>query len=190
MISLRPGDHAPSINYIKVLREELPHRFPGIEFFFQPADQVSQTLNFGVPAPFDIQFVGGKQEEVMPLVVNLNNQLRQIPGIVDARIYQRISRPALDLEMNRSQLQQFGLSANDVAQNLLLTLSGSMQTAPTYWLNPANGNTVNIGVMGNPLDLDSIDALMRTPVGGDNNSSPQLLGNLVTLKRSVQPAGR
>jgi multidrug efflux pump subunit AcrB len=114
--------------------------------------------------------------------------LRQIPGIVDAHIYQRSNRPSLDLEMNRTQLDQLGLSARDVAQNLLLTLSGSMQTAPTYWLNPANGNTVNIGVMGNPLDLDSVDALMRTPVGGINKSQPQLLGNLVTMKRSVQPA--
>ena len=188
MISLRPGDHAPSIAYIKSLREKLPRLFPELEFFFQPADQVSQTLNFGTPAPIDIQIVGGKPEEILPLVVTLNNRLRQIPGIVDAHIYQRTNRPALDLEMNRAQLHQLGLSARDVAQNLLLTLSGSMQTAPTYWLNPANGNTVNIGVMGNPLDLDSIDALMRTPVGGINKSQPQLLGNLVTLKRSVQPA--
>jgi multidrug efflux pump subunit AcrB len=188
MISLRAGEHAPSADYIKDLRAQLPQRFPGIEFFFQPADQVSQTLNFGVPAPIDIQFVGGKPEDVMPLVADFNNRLRQIPGVVDAHVYQRSNRPALDLEMNRSQLQQLGLSARDLAQNLLLTLSGSMQTAPTYWLNPANGNTVNIGVMGNPLDLDSIDALMQTPVGGDNNRQPQLLGNLVTLKRSVQPA--
>lgn len=188
MISLHAGDHAPSVNYIKDLRAELPRRFPGLEFFFQPADQVSQTLNFGIPAPIDIQFVGGKPDEVIPLVVEFNNKLRQIPGIVDAHIYQRTNRPALDLEMNRSQLEQLGLSARNVAQNLLLTLSGSMQTAPTYWLNPANGNTVNIGVMGNPLDLDSIDALMRTPVGNDSDSQPQLLGNLVTLKRGVQPA--
>jgi len=188
MISLRPGEHAPSAEYIKDLRTALPHRFPGIEFFFQPADQVSQTLNFGIPAPIDIQFVGGKPEEVMPLVVETNNLLRQIPGIVDAHIFQRINKPTLDLEMNRPQLQQLGLSAQDLAQNLLLTLSGSMQTAPTYWLNPNNGNTVNIGVMGNPLNLDSIEALMQTPVGGENNSQPQLLGNLVTLKRSAQPA--
>jgi multidrug efflux pump subunit AcrB len=186
MISLKPGEHAPSANYIRDLRAQLPGRFPGIEFFFQPADQVSQTLNFGIPAPIDIQFAGGKPEEVMPKVVDLNNRLRQIPGIVDAHVYQRANKPALDLEMNRAQLQQLGLSARDLAQNLMLTLSGSMQTAPSYWLNPANGNTVNIGVMGNPLDLDSLDALMRTPVGGAGE--PQLLGNLVTLKRSLQPS--
>jgi multidrug efflux pump subunit AcrB len=188
MISLRPGDHGPSAGYIGELRAELPRRFPGIEFFFQPADQVSQTLNFGIPAPIDIQFVGGKPEEVMPKAVELNNRLRQTPGIVDAHIYQRANKPALDLEMNRAQLQQLGLSARDLAQNLLLTLSGSMQTAPSYWLNPANGNTVNIGVMGNPLDLDSLDALLRTPVGGLGKGEPQLLGNLVTLKRSLQPS--
>jgi multidrug efflux pump subunit AcrB len=188
MISLRQGDHAPSASYISDLRTELPKRFPGIEFFFQPADQVSQTLNFGIPAPIDIQFVGGKPEEVRPKVVDLNNRLRQIPGIVDSHVYQRANKPALDLEMNRSQLQQLGLSARDLAQNLLLTLSGSMQTSPSYWLNPANGNTVNIGIMGNPLDLDSIDALMRTPVGGIGDKEPQLLGNLVSLKRSLQPS--
>jgi CzcA family heavy metal efflux pump len=187
MVSLRPGEHAPSLGYIRDLRAELPRRFPGIEFFFQPADQVSQTLNFGIPAPIDIQFIGGKPDDIMPLAVDFNNQLRRIPGIVDAHVYQRVAKPALDLEMNRLQLQQLGLSARDVAQNLLLTLSGSMQTAPSYWLNPANGFTVNIGVMGNPLDLDSLDALMRIPVGG-GSGEPQLLGNLVNLKRSVQPA--
>lgn len=188
MVSLQPGRHAPSDDHIEALRAELPRRFPGVEFFFQPADQVSQTLNFGTPAPIDIQFVGGKPEEVRPLVIDLNNRLRQIPGIVDAHVYQRANKPALDLEMNRAQLQQLGLSARDVAQNLMLALSGSMQTAPSYWLNPANGNTVNIGVMGNPLSLDSLDALMRIPVGGIGKGEPQLLGNLVALKRSAQPS--
>ncbi len=187
MISLRPGNHAPSLDYIKALRVQLPKQFPNLEFFFQPADQVSQTLNFGVPAPIDIQFIGGKPEEVMPQVIALENRLRKVPGIVDSHIYQRLNRPALDLEMNRQQLQQIGLSARDVAQNLLLTLSGSMQTAPAFWLNPANGNSVNIGVMGNPLNLNSLDALMRIPVGG-GEGSPQLLGNLVSLKRTVLPS--
>lgn len=187
MISLRPGNHAPSLDYIKAMRARLPKQFPHLEFFFQPADQVSQTLNFGVPAPIDIQFIGGKSEEVMPQVIALENRLRQVPGIVDSHIYQRLNRPALDLEMNRQQLQQIGLSARDVAQNLLLTLSGSMQTAPAFWLNPANGNSVNIGVMGNPLNLNSLDALMRIPVSGDKGPT-QLLGNLVSLKRTALPS--
>jgi multidrug efflux pump subunit AcrB len=186
MISLLSGAHAPSADYIKDLREALPSRFPNLEFFFQPADQISQTLNFGVPAPIDIQFLGGKPDEIMPLVIELNNRLREIPGLADVHVYQRTNRPALDLELNRTQLHQLGLSARDVAENLLLTLSGSMQTAPAYWLNPANGNTVNIGIMGNPLTIDTIDALMRTSIAG-NNKTHQLLGNLVKLKRTSQP---
>jgi CzcA family heavy metal efflux pump len=190
MISLTPGHHDASVKYITDLRSVLPKRFPGIEFFFQPADQISQTLNFGIPAPIDIQFMNGKPEEIMPLIVALNNKVRQVPGIVDSHVYQRWSKPTLDLEMNRTQLNQVGLSARDVAQNLLISMSGSMQTAPSYWLNPVNGNSVNIGVKSNELSLDNLDALMRTPIGinGNNGGSnkPQLLGNLVTLKRSYQ----
>lgn len=188
MISLKTG-HSPSAEFIADLRTTLPKRFPGVEFFFQPADQISQTLNFGIPAPIDIQFMNGKPEEITPLLVALNNKVRKIPGIVDAHVYQRWSKPALDLEMNRTQLNQAGLSARDVAQNLLISLSGSMQTAPSYWLNPVNGNSVNIGVKSNELTLNNLDALMRTPIGtsgttGSNRT--QLLGNLVTVKRSFQ----
>ena len=186
MISLKAGHHDPSAKYISELRSILPERFPGVEFFFQPADQISQTLNFGIPAPIDIQFMNGKPEEIMPLLVALNNKVRQIPGIVDAHVYQRWSKPTLELEMNRTQLNQSGLSARDVAQNLLISLSGSMQTAPSYWLNPVNGNSVNIGVKSNELALNNLDALMRTPIGTTGSNSTQLLGNLVTVKRSYQ----
>lgn len=187
MISLRAG-HRPSAVYMNDLRAELADRFPGIEFFFQPADQVSQTLNFGTPAPIDIQFIGGKASDIMPLAVELNSRLRAIAGIVDAHIYQRWSKPALSLEMDRTHLQQIGLSARNVAENLLISLSGSMQTTPTFWLNPANGNTYNVGVKSRELDLDSIDALLRTPVGNaGSGGEPQLLGNLVSVRRSAQP---
>lgn len=185
MISLRHGQHAPSAQYMRDLRVVLEQSFPGVEFFFQPADQVSQTLNFGVPAPIDIQFQGGKPGEIMPLAVELNSRIRQIPGVVDAHIYQRWSKPALSLEMDRTRLQQLSLTAKDLAQNLLISLSGSMQTTPTYWLNPVNGNTYNVGVRSREVDLDSIDALLRTPVG-NGNGQPQLLGNLVNIKRSSQ----
>ncbi|MBS1161071.1 MAG: transporter [Proteobacteria bacterium] len=188
MISLRPG-HRASAEYMNDLRSELAGRFPGVEFFFQPADQVSQTLNFGTPAPIDIQFLGGKPAEIRPLAVEFNSRLREIPGIVDAHIYQRWNKPALALEMDRSQLQQLGLSARNVAENLLISLSGSMQTTPTFWLNPANGNTYNVGVKSREIDIDSIDALLRTPVGsGTAGGEPQLLGNLVSVKRSAQAA--
>lgn len=185
MISLRHGKHAPSAGYMRDLRVALEQQFPGVEFFFQPADQVSQTLSFGIPAPIDIQFIGGKPNEIIPLAVELNSRLRQIAGVVDAHIYQRWSKPSLALEMDRTRLQQLSLTAKDLAQNLLISLSGSMQTSPTYWLNPANGNTYNVGVRSREVDLDSIDALLRTPVG-NGNGQPQLLGNLVNIKRTAQ----
>ena len=186
MISLKPHHEGSSEHYVTDLRAYLPTRFAGIEFYFQPADQISQTLNFGIPAPIDIQFMNGKAEEIKPLVVALNNQIRQIPGVVDAHVYQRWSKPTLELEMNRTQLNQAGLSARDLAQNLLISLSGSMQTSPSYWLNPNNGNSVNIGVKSNELALNSMDALMRIPIGTAGNIKPQLLGNLVSVKRSFQ----
>lgn len=186
MISLKPHHKGSSEHYVTDLRAYLPSRFAGIEFYFQPADQISQTLNFGIPAPIDIQFTNGKAEEIKPLVVALNNQIRQIPGVVDAHVYQRWSKPTLELEMNRTQLNQAGLSARDLAQNLLISLSGSMQTSPSYWLNPNNGNSVNIGVKSNELTLNSMDALMRIPIGTTGNNKPQLLGNLVSVKRSFQ----
>lgn len=186
MISLKPHHQRSSEHYVSDLRAYLPTHFAGIEFYFQPADQISQTLNFGIPAPIDIQFMNGKAEEIKPLVVALNNQIRQIPGVVDAHVYQRWSKPTLELEMNRTQLNQAGLSARDLAQNLLISLSGSMQTSPSYWLNPNNGNSVNIGVKSNELALNSMDALMRTPIGTAGNTRPQLLGNLVSVKRSFQ----
>jgi CzcA family heavy metal efflux pump len=184
MVSLRPG-HAPSQAYMARLREALPARFPGVEFYFQPADQVSQTLNFGTPAPIDIQFIGGKPTELIPLAVETNNRLRQIPGIVDAHVFQRWSKPTLALDMDRTRLQQLGLSARDVAQNVMISLSGSMQAAPAYWLNPANGNTYTIGVRSPETALDSLDALMRTPVGG-GSEAPRQLGSVVSLSRVAQ----
>ncbi|MDB6062220.1 MAG: putative transport transrane protein [Verrucomicrobiaceae bacterium] len=187
MISMKRG-RLSSADVTIDLRSELTHRFPNVEFFFQPADQVSQTLNFGIPAPIDVQFIGGKPNEIIPLAIELNNELRKIPGIVDAHIYQRWNKPLLSLQMNRTQLQQLGLSARDVAENMLISLSGSMQTTPTYWLNQTNGNTYNVGARSLEADLDSIDSLMHIPVGIDGGGTQQLLGNVVTYKRGTQPS--
>lgn len=186
MISLKKGS-LKTTDLMRDLRLELPPLFPDTEFFFQPPDQVSQTLNFGIPAPIDVQFIGGKTEEILPLAIEVNNALRRIPGIVDAHIYQRWSKPSLALEMNRVQLQQLGLSAQDVAQNTLISLSGSMQTVPSNWLNPANGNTYNIGARTLESDLDSIDALLQTPIGSGNTGTPQVLGSVVDVKRISLP---
>ncbi|HWV15780.1 MAG TPA: efflux RND transporter permease subunit [Cellvibrio sp.] len=185
MISFKRGELS-SADIMKDLRARLPALFPHVEFFFQPADQISQTLNFGVPAPIDVQFIGGKPAEIMPLAAALNNELRKIPGIVDAHVYQRWSKPTLSFEMNRTQLQQLGLNARNVAENMLISLSGSMQTSPTYWLNEANGNTYNIGARSLETDLNSIDDLLHIPVGKGEDGRQQLLGNVVSYTRTAQ----
>lgn len=186
MISLKLG-HRGTEHYMSVMRRELPRRFPGIDFFFQPADQVSQSLNFGTPAPIDIQISGQNTEANFALAVDLNRELLKIPGVVDAHIHQRSNRPALALDMDRTQLQHLGLDARDVAQSVLITLSGSGQTTPSYWLNPANGSTYNVGVRTRDVELDSLEALLRTPVKGVDER-PQVLGNLVSLSRTTQPS--
>jgi multidrug efflux pump subunit AcrB len=185
MFSFTPGE-LNSADIMKTLRMSLPQRFPHVEFFFQPSDQISQTLNFGIPAPIDVQFIGGKPADILPLATALNNELRKVPGIVDAHVYQRWSKPTLSLEMNRTQLQQLGLNARNVAENMMIALSGSMQTTPTYWLNETNGNTYNIGARSLEIDMDSIDELMGIPIGKGSDGKQQLLGNVVTYKRTAQ----
>jgi len=185
MFSFTPGE-LNSAAIMKTLRVILPQRFPQVEFFFQPSDQISQTLNFGIPAPIDVQFIGGKPADIIPLANALNNELRKIPGIVDAHVYQRWSKPTLSLEMNRTQLQQLGLTARNVAENMMIALSGSMQTTPTYWLNEANGNTYNIGARSLEIDMDSLDELLGIPIGKGSDGKQQLLGNVVSYKRTAQ----
>jgi multidrug efflux pump subunit AcrB len=187
LVSLRPG-HRDGGDYVTRLRSRLQNELPELEFYFQPADLVSQTINFGLPAPIDIQFIGTKLDENVALASSLARELRRIPGLVDAHIYQRFDRPALSLEMDRLRLQQLGLSARDVAQNLLIALSSSFQTAPTFWLNPANGVTYSVSVQTRQHEVDSIESLMRIPVANAATGEPQLLGNLVSLTRSAQPA--
>jgi len=188
MISLQPGHRGSSEDYAKKLREALATRFPGVEFFFQPADQVSQALNFGAPAPVDIQIAGTRANDNRDVAVALANELRAIPGLVDVHLFQRSNRPSLNLEMDRSRLQQLGLTARDVAQNLLIYLSGSGQTTPSYWMNPANGNSYNVGVQTREDMLDSLDALLRAPISAGEGASPQLLGNVVNVTRATQPS--
>ena len=173
-------DHRPTEEHVALLRRELPKRFPGIEFFFQPADIVTQILNFGLPAAIDVQFSGKDPAASAVLAGELVRKIRAIPGAVDAHIHQRLDSPSVDLRMDRTRLQQMGLSASNVGQNLLLALAGSGQTAPAYWLNPANGIVYNIAVQAPDYRVDSLGALLNIPVTGDGPSrNAQLLGNLV-----------
>ncbi|HEY8048409.1 MAG TPA: efflux RND transporter permease subunit [Ramlibacter sp.] len=190
LLSLREG-HRPTTHWQSVLRSELPRRFPGVEFFFQPADIVTQILNFGLPAAVDVQFTGNDLEGNAQLAARITKEIRKIPGAVDAHVHQRLDGPAVNLQMDRTRMQQMGLSATNVGQNVLIALSGSSQTAPAFWLNPQNGVVYNIVVQTPQYLVDSIDSLLNIPVaGGNGNTSgtrePQLLGNLVQAQPGRQ----
>ncbi|MES3010392.1 MAG: efflux RND transporter permease subunit [Pseudomonadota bacterium] len=188
-------DHAPTLGHIRALRAELPRAFPGIEFYFQPADMINQTLNFGLSAPIDIQITGNRTADNLKLASSLLKDIREVHGAVDSYIYQRFNRPTLSLEMDRSRLLQTGVQARDVAQNLLVSLSSSYQTAPTQWLNPNNGTVYNVAVQTRQHEIDSLEALLSTPILGATNTgtdarprTPQLLGDVVQVRPSAQQA--
>ncbi len=201
-LSLKEG-HQPTESFVKILRAELPRRFPGVEFFFQPADIVTQILNFGLPAAIDVQLTGNNLDANAKIAADLVKKIKQIPGAVDAHVHQRLDAPAVNLQMDRTRLQQMGLSAQNVGQNVLVSLSGSSQTAPAFWLNPQNGVVYSIAVQAPQYRVDSLDALLNVPVAGTGAaagtlpatvngapgaSSTQLLGNLVEATSARQPA--
>jgi multidrug efflux pump subunit AcrB len=187
LVSLRDG-HGPTRVYVDTLRRELPKRFPGVEFFFQPADIVTQILNFGLPAAIDVQFSGKDVKASHALASELMKQIREIPGAVDVHIQQRMDLPSVKIVMDRTRAQQLGLSAENVAQNVLVSLSGSFQTAPSFWLNPSNGVEYNLSVQSPQYRVDSIDTLLQTPVNGSGTASPQLLGNIAQIQPARQQA--
>ncbi len=191
LISLKE-DHKPTAEYVKRLRAELPKRFPGVEFYFQPADIVTQILNFGLPAALDIQVAGNNSAGNYDIAAKLMKDIKKIPGTVDVHIHQRIDEPTIALNMDRTQMKQLGLNPVDVAQNVLVSLSGSFQTAPAFWLNPNNGIVYNIAVQTPQYKVDDLDALLRTPVNTPGAQaaaaatgaapSSQVLSNLVSVR--------
>lgn len=189
LIALKDG-HDPTSRLVSALRAELPKRFPGTEFFFQPADIVTQILNFGLPAAIDVQFGGNDLAGNALKAAELVKQIREIPGAVDVHVHQRRDGPSLNLQMDRTRLQQYGLTASNVAQNLLITLSGSSQTAPAFWLNPTTGIVYSVAVQAPQYKVDSLESLLSTPVApagaGAAGNAPQLLGNLVDARGGRQ----
>ena len=183
--------HQPSAKYIDILRRELPQRFPGVEFFFQPADIVTQILNFGLPAAMDVQISGNDLAANYKIASKLMKEVKQIPGAVDVHIHQRLNLPTLSLNMDRDQIKQLGLNPSDVSQNVLMSLAGSTTTAPAFWLNPSNGVVYGITIQTPQYQVGDMDALLSTPVkpANDPNAKPQLLSNLVSVKPAEQMAG-
>jgi CzcA family heavy metal efflux pump len=184
LISLKPG-HGHTHDYVRTLRRQLPREFPGVSFSFLPADIVSQILNFGVPAPIDIQIVGPSPKN-RDVANNLLASLRHIPGLVDTRIQEPDDLPEIRVNTDRSRAMQLGIAQRDVANNLLLTLSGSSQIAPTFWLNPENGLQYPLVAQTPQYRMTSLDDLRNVPV--TSGAGQQILGGLASITRGVTPA--
>jgi len=186
LIALDPEHHPPTAGLMRHLREVLPRRFPGVEFFFQPADIVTQILNFGLPAPIDVQVVGTDMQSSYLIAQQIANKMRHIPGTADVHVQQLLSLPTLHMDIQRTRVTQVGLSARDVAQSALVSLSGSFQTSPNFWLNPRNEVTYQVAVQSPQYRMTNLQDLMGIPV--TSQQGPQLLSNLVQVTPVARPA--
>jgi len=198
LVSLN-AKHHPTDDYVQALRASLPKKFPGVTFYTLPVDIVTQILNFGLPAPLDIQIIGPQMVANREIAERLMNEIKYIPGATDLRIQQPFDNPRFDVDVDRTKSQQIGLQQRDVAQSLLVATSGSYQTTPTYWLNPQNGVSYNISVQSPQYNLDSLQDLNNIPLtagsgavgGGLSTPSPyqrggtpvQILGNVSSITR-------
>ncbi|MCS0657289.1 efflux RND transporter permease subunit [Massilia terrae] len=181
-IALKEG-HAPTANYVRQLRDVLPREFPDTTFSFPPADIVSQILNFGSPAPIDVQVRGRDIDANFGYAQQLLKRIRAIPGVADARIQQSNRAPVFNVDVDRTQAQQLGLTTKDVANSMVVNLAGSSQVAPTYWLNPANGVSYPIVMQTPQPQLDSLAALSNLPVGNGASANAATLGGLARIQR-------
>lgn len=188
LVALHPEQHGSTWQYVKELRQRLNAQFPQLTFFFQPADIVSQILNFGLPAPIDIQVVGRNLQANYAIAKQIAARVAQIPGAVDVHVHQLMDAPQLFVNVDRTRAAQMGLTQRDVASNVLVSLSSSGQTAPNYWLNPQNGVNYLVAVQTPQYRIDSIDALQSTPIAVNGLSAPQLLSNLATVERRTEMA--
>ncbi|HEY6767232.1 MAG TPA: efflux RND transporter permease subunit [Candidatus Sulfotelmatobacter sp.] len=186
LIALDPEHHPPTAGLIRHLRELLPRRFPGVEFFFQPADIVTQILNFGLPAPIDVQIVGTDVQSSYIIAQQIANKMRHIPGAADVHVQQLLSQPTLRMDIGRTRVTQVGLTAREVAQSALVSLSGSFQTAPNFWLNPRNEVTYQMAVQSPQYRMTNLQDLLNIPVTSPQGS--QLMGNLVQLSPTTRAA--
>jgi len=183
LVTLSPKHH-PTAEYVKQLRVNLAKDFPGVTFAFLPSDMVSQILNFGLPAPIDIQVIGNDLEGNRIWADQLLEKVRHVPGTTDLRVQQPFDNPFLHLRVERTKAQELGLSAHDIAQNLLVSLSGSFQTSPTFWVDPRNGVSYSIATQTPQYRASSIQDLVNIPVTGTNpNAPPSLMASLVSMQR-------
>ena len=186
-ISLQPG-HRPTAEYVKTLREQLPARFPGVTFSFLPADIVSQILNFGTPAPIDLQVRGPDLAANFKYAAELLRRVRLVAGVADARIQESPSNPGFNINVDRAQAQYLGLTERDVTNSLLVMLAGSSQVAPTFWLDPKNGVQYPIVMQTPQYRVDTLSELRNLPITATTTTVPQVLGGVANISRNASNA--
>jgi len=184
MISLAEK-HRPTDEYIHDLRLNLAKEFPGVLFYFPPADIVSQILNFGLPAPIDIQIVGRDVDANHQFANTLMQQLSSVTGIADLRIQQPFNQPKLRIDVDRTKALQAGFTQREVAGNLLVSLSGSFQTSPSFWLDPESGVSYIVATQSPQYNFESLQDIENIPVNGTSRAPWQMLANLGNITRGV-----
>jgi multidrug efflux pump subunit AcrB len=180
-------DHTPTDEHVARLRTTLNREFPGTTFYFLPADIVSQILNFGAPAPIDVQIDGVNIDENRAVANRLLNALKQVPGATDLRIHQVFDQPKLHLDVDRTKAAENGYTQRDIAQSLLVSLSGSFQTTPTYWLDPRNGINYNLVTQTPQYQIQSLSDIQNIPLGGGSTrgQEAEILGNVASISRTT-----
>jgi multidrug efflux pump subunit AcrB len=182
-IKLKEG-HRPTADYVKELRERLPRAFPGMTFAFLPADIVSQILNFGAPAPIDLQVRGANADANFKYANELLRRIRLIPGVADARIQQSPNSPGFNVDIDRTRAQYVGVTARDVTNSMVVNLAGSSQVAPTFFLSPENGVSYSIVMQTPQYEMDSLNKLETLPISTAKTESPPILGGIADIKRT------
>ena len=188
LVSLKHGHRGSTPAYLKTLRQELAKRFPELSFYFQPADIVSQILNFGLPAPIDIQIAGYADKPNYAIARQIEARVKQIPGAVDVGLHQVTNAPELRVRVDRTRAQELGFTERDVANSLLISLSSSFQVTPNFWVDPKTGINYPVAIQTPQHLVNSVDSLLSTSLAGKDPAHPQLLSNVVSLERGETPA--
>jgi multidrug efflux pump subunit AcrB len=186
LVSLKPT-HRPMADYVRELRQRLPGAFPGVTLSFIPADMVTQILNFGLPAPIDIQIEGADLERNRQVANQILTELRQVPGLTDLRIQQPFDYPTFDVAVDRTKASQGGFTLRDVASSVLVSLSGSFQTTPTYFLDWQTGVNYNLVTETPQYVMQSLQGLQNTPIRAPTMTSSGILADVASMTRSQEP---
>ena len=190
VVSLNPAKHGSTWGYVHQIREKLNRQFPQCQFFTQSSDIVGQILNFGLPAPIDVQIAGRDRERNYALAQELSRQIAAVPGAVDVHVHQVVNVPYFEVQVDRTRAGELGLTQSAIASNLLISLSGSGQAAPNFWLSQDTGVQYSVVTQTPQFQIDSLNALLNTPVGRGGGAAgvPQQLSNVATVVRTNRPA--